>query len=417
MSITPTRVLSTTSTLPHSMKQKDFALSFCQSRARQSATVLGVIAKRFTHRHTSKSIFGTTACVTAVEFSYALQNQQVNLLLNRSNRIAASDFNFNFNRFSDKEALLKFRFRIEDIVKLVPILSWPSGKRYTSRNRYGVSPILATCIVLRRIAVPDRWEDLCLLFGKHPSQMSEIFWEAIDYFVSAQGLLILGQIPRSYIENRAEAFSKAIRDGGAALSNCVGFIDGTVVGISRPTGYMKQLVVYNGHKRKHSLKFQAVNSSDGMILHAYGPVEGRRHDWFMYVCSGLEINLRSVLHVNGRQYVIYGDSEYNWRPFMEVPFQGSNLNANQRAFNASMSKSRITVEWIFKEVKMYLPVVDNKRKMKLWESPVGLLYISTMVLCNLRNCIYPNQISAYFGVSPPSLDEYLKERGMVLSEE
>ena len=47
---------------------------------------------------------------------------------------------------------------------------------------------------------------------------------------------------------------------------------------------------------------------------------------------------------------------------MEVPFQGSNLNANQRAFNTSMSKSRITVEWIFKEIKMYLPVLDNKRK-------------------------------------------------------
>lgn len=91
--------------------------------------------------------------------------------------------------------------------------------------------------------------------------------------------------------------------------------------------------------------------------------------------------------------MVFGDSEYNWRCFIEVPFQGSNLNSNQTAFNKSMSKVGITVEWVFKKVKMVFPVVETKRKLQLWESPVGLLYEAIMLMCNIRNCIYPNQIS------------------------
>ena len=96
---------------------------------------------------------------------------------------------------------------------------------------------------------------------------------------------------------------------------------------------------------------------------------------------------------------------------MQVPFQGSNLNNNQGAFNSSMSNVRITVEWLFKEVKTYFPVVSNKWKLKLYEAPVGLFYIGAMLLCNLRNCFYPNQISTYFKVSPLTLDQYITERG------
>ena len=81
-----------------------------------------------------------------------------------------------------------------------------------------------------------------------------------------------------------------------------------------------------------------------------------------------------------------------------------------------MSAVRITVEWIFKEVKMYFPIIDTKRKMKLCEAPVGLLYLETMLMCNLRNCIYPNQISDYFKIRPCTIEEYIQERGGLLGE-
>lgn len=49
-------------------------------------------------------------------------------------------------------------------------------------------------------------------------------------------------------------------------------------------------MVYNGHKRKHKLKYQAVQACDGLILQAAGPIDGHRHDWTLYVRSGLEQN-------------------------------------------------------------------------------------------------------------------------------
>lgn len=62
-------------------------------------------------------------------------------------------------------------------------------------------------------------------------------------------------------------------------------MDGTAVGIAGPKCYIYQIVVYSGHKRNHSLKYQAVNTPDEMILHKDEPIEGRRQDWFMYIYS------------------------------------------------------------------------------------------------------------------------------------
>ena len=57
---------------------------------------------------------------------------------------------------------------------------------------------------------------------------------------------------------------------GAPLNNCFGFIDGIVRPIARPG--TNQRILYNGHKRVHSLKFQAVAIPNGLIAHLYGPI-------------------------------------------------------------------------------------------------------------------------------------------------
>ena len=53
-----------------------------------------------------------------------------------------------------------------------------------------------------------------------------------------------------------QQYADAVSDKGAALNNCFGFVDGTVRPICRPGEH--QRMVYNGHKRVHALKFQAV---------------------------------------------------------------------------------------------------------------------------------------------------------------
>ena len=117
-----------------------------------------------------------------------------------------------------------------------------------------------------------------------------------------------------------------------------------------------------------------------------------------------------MLESNVIRYRIYGDSEYNSRWFRKFPFQEASLSAAQKAFNFPMSAVRITVEWIVKELKMHFATVDFEKKMKIFNSPIGMLYSSAMLLLNFKNCFYPNQISRYFDVAPPSLQEYITHK-------
>ena len=52
-------------------------------------------------------------------------------------------------------------------------------------------------------------------------------------------------------------------------------------------------VYSSGHKRHHGLRYQAVTTPDGIVVHMYGPVIGRRHDSTMLDLSGL------LQHVKG----------------------------------------------------------------------------------------------------------------------
>ena len=67
-----------------------------------------------------------------------------------------------------------------------------------------------------------------------------------------------------------QTYADCIQQMGAPLDNCFGFIDGTVRPIARPG--LNQRVLYNGHKRVHSLKFQAVAIPNGLIANLHGPV-------------------------------------------------------------------------------------------------------------------------------------------------
>ena len=68
-----------------------------------------------------------------------------------------------------------------------------------------------------------------------------------------------------------EIFAQAIQNVGPPLTNCWGFVDGTVRRICRPGEI--QRTVYNGHKRVHAIKFQAIATPDGLVANLYGAVE------------------------------------------------------------------------------------------------------------------------------------------------
>ena len=53
-----------------------------------------------------------------------------------------------------------------------------------------------------------------------------------------------------------QSFADAIHMKGAPLQQCIGFIDGTVRPIARPS--VNQRIMFSGHKRIHCLKFQVI---------------------------------------------------------------------------------------------------------------------------------------------------------------
>ena len=69
------------------------------------------------------------------------------------------------------------------------------------------------------------------------------------------------------------------------MSNCWGFVDGTVRPISRPG--RDQRVAYNGHKRVHAIKLRSVATPDGMLALLHGPYGGKHHDSGILRESGL----------------------------------------------------------------------------------------------------------------------------------
>lgn len=80
---------------------------------------------------------------------------------------------------------------------------------------------------------------------------------------------------------------------------------------------------------------------------------------------------------------------------MQVLFQGSHLNASRRALNKAMYRVHAIVEWIFTEIKLYWTNLDWKRKMRISESPIGALYLTAMLLTNMRSCVYANTVSQF----------------------
>lgn len=101
---------------------------------------------------------------------------------------------------------------------------------------------------------------------------------------------------------------------------------------------------------------------------------------------------------------------YICRWYINTPFTGSNMCDAQNSFNVGVAQARVALECLFKDVILYWTTVDLKRKRSMNEGAVGTMNISSVFLTNIRRFIYPNHLSKYFEVDPPSLEEYLNHR-------
>lgn len=227
-------------------------------------------------------------------------------------------------------------------------------------------PLLVTCVILRRLASPTRWDDLELLFGLRKEQLSEIFWEELLNFVAIWAELILEDVHKDFWSTRYQLYADAVQKKSHALDNVVAFIGGTNISIARPSGQdIDQRITYNGHKRKHAIKYQALTTPCGLAMHAAGAMVRRRLEWTLYLSSGLDEALQEAFNLAGKPFVAYGDSGYSARSFLYIPFSGSHLSDEQKAFKTTMANNPVTVEWYFREVRRYWTLLDYKHILKL----------------------------------------------------
>eukprot|EP00795_Rhopilema_esculentum_P008805 gene8805-biopygen1709 len=204
-----------------------------------------------------------------------------------------------------------------------------------------------------------------------------------------------------------EGYANAVFRQSQALDNCWGFIDGTVRPICRPVENQK--TVYNGHKRVHALKYQAVVAANGLIANLYGPVEGKRHDARLLRESGIIQLLENHSNrLDGTPLCIYGDPAYPLRPHLQAPFKNNHLTEEQQAYNKAMSKVRDSVEWVFGEILQYFAFVDFKKNQKIALSEIGKMYRACALLHNARTCLYGSSVSRFMDIEPPSLETYFQ---------
>ena len=146
-------------------RQKDHCTPLVRRRRLHLQVALKTVSSR-RQMIPGSAISDTKSILTlAAKFSSATNDYHYHLL--RVRRISHQDFSFNFNCLTDRDYLHNFRFQKRQISQLVSVMSWSETQTRTSRNEYRASPILATCIMLRRLATPSRWGDLEELFGKH----------------------------------------------------------------------------------------------------------------------------------------------------------------------------------------------------------------------------------------------------------
>jgi hypothetical protein len=211
------------------------------------------------------------------------------------------------------------------------------------------------------------------------------------------------------LKDRMPLYAAAIRrTSGINGLDIFGFLDCTVRGVRRPL--YGQEAIYNGHKKTHGMKYQALGLPDGLLAAVDGPRSARRHDSRVLVESTLENEIRRIQAATGVEYIAYADAAYTNSDVIMAGFDRVQraLDEDKEWFTKSMNVDRTSVEWLFGIVCNKFRWVDYKDGNKVGKTAVGCYYITAILLTNCLTCMRGgNQHYARFECPPPTLSEYL----------
>ena len=128
--------------------QRDHSVTLATGRAMKWRASLRVLMAR---RHLPSPSSTSAVLMHCIKRCTSEQGELLRFS-ERSNRISLSSFSYNFNAFTDVCCLSLFRFRKQDVIRMVTAIAWK--REITTRNSYMCSPLLVTCVVLRRLTTP-----------------------------------------------------------------------------------------------------------------------------------------------------------------------------------------------------------------------------------------------------------------------
>ena len=80
---------------------------------------------------------------------------------------------FDLDNYSDKECRAYFRFKRDDLFQLLDALRIPKVVKASSQD--SATGLEVLCILLRRLAYPNRWLELRKMFGRSQGSLTRIF--------------------------------------------------------------------------------------------------------------------------------------------------------------------------------------------------------------------------------------------------
>ena len=150
---------------------------------------------------------------------------------------------FDLDNWSDDECWVDFRFRKNELEKLLVVLRLLN--EIITYNRLRFDAIVALCLMLRRLAYPCHYSDLVTKFARPVPMLSIIFNHILDYTYNTFSHLLTSFNQECLSPANLKIYADIIHANGAPLNNCWGFIDGTVRATCRPEKDQRRL--YSGH--------------------------------------------------------------------------------------------------------------------------------------------------------------------------
>ena len=124
--------------------------------------------------------------------------------------------------------------------------------------------------------------------------------------------------------------------------------------------------------------------------------------------SDISAKLEALQRNERLTFATYGDSAYlgvrnRFVQCRQTLFQHESLERRVRKNleNACLSSTREVIEWDYGDVGTTFSYVDYKKRLQMRKSPVGLVYLTAMIMRNAMVCMRGCNTSKYFSYNFP----------------